>query len=216
MIKINLLPQKKKAREAQPGERDVVIGVLVLAAAFSGLYFGYQRGLQKKVKDLQTINGGLSADNDSKKATVAKQKDIEQVVTAEQEREAAITKLVKAKSVPAHLLQELGDIMTPGRMPTMTREMADRTSDGPKGDPNRRFSIDWDPKHVWITSFTEKSGAFTLQGGAQSDGDVTQLAKRLQASVYFQEVTPRGGERTTDQNGNITYYTWTITGKVVY
>jgi len=150
------------------------------------------------------------------RAQVEKQKDIEAVVTAEQEREAAITKLVRAKSVPAHLLQELGDILTPGRMPTMTREMADRTSDGPKGDPNRHFAVDWDPKHVWITSFAEKGGAFTLEGGAQSDGDVTQLAKRLQASVYFLDVTPRGGERTQDQNGNISYYTFTITGKVVY
>jgi hypothetical protein len=69
---------------------------------------------------------------------------------------------------------------------------------------------------VWISSFAEKSGVFTLAGGAQSDADVTQIAKRLQASVYFQEVTPRGGERTTDANGSVTYYQFTITGKVVY
>jgi type IV pilus assembly protein PilN len=216
MIKINLLPQKKKAREAQPGERDVAIGVIALAAAFGGIYFGYHRAQQKKLKDLETTNRGLEDDNASMRAQVEKQKDIEAVVTAEQERENAIQKLVKAKSVPAHLLQELGDVMTPGRMPTMTREMADRTSDGPKGDPNRRFALDWDPKHIWITSFAEKAGAFILEGGAQSDGDVTQLAKRLQASVYFQDVTPRGADRKTDTIGNITYYTFTITGKVVY
>ena len=57
---------------------------------------------------------------------------------------------------------------------------------------------------------------FTLEGGAQSDGDVTQLAKRMQASVYFQDVTPRGGERVTDGNGGVTYYKFNITGKVVY
>jgi type IV pilus assembly protein PilN len=216
MIKINLLPQKKKAREAQPGERDVVLGMVAIAGVFAAVYFGYHRAQQKKLKDLMATNGELSADNEGKRDQVAKQKDIEQVVTAEQEREAAIAKLVKAKSVPAHLLQEMGDMLTPGRMPTMTKEMSDRTSDGPKGDPNRRFAVDWDPKHVWITSFAEKDGAFALQGGAQSDGDVTQLAKRMQASVYFQNVTPTGAERTTDQVGNITYYTFTITGKVVY
>jgi type IV pilus assembly protein PilN len=216
MIKINLLPQKKKAREASPGERDVAVGILAVAGLFAAVYFGYHMKQAKKLKNLQHVNSELEADNASKRAQVDKQKDIEQVVTAEQEREAAIAKLVKAKSVPAHLLQELGDMLTPGRLPTMTREMADRTSDGPKGDPNRRFALDWDPKHVWITSFSEKSGAFILEGGAQSDGDVTQLAKRLQASVYFQEITPKGAERTTDQNGNITYYKFTITGKVVY
>jgi len=216
MIKINLLPQKKKAREASPGERDVALGILAVAAVFAGVYFGVHMKKAKKLKDLQHTNGELEADNQSKREQVDKQKDIEQIVTAEQEREAAIAKLVKAKAVPAHLLQEMGDIMTPGRQPTMTKEMAIRTSDGPKGDPNRRFALDWDPKHVWITSFAETGGVFTLQGGAQSDADVTQLAKRLQASVYFQSVTPKGAERTTEQNGNISYYTFTITGKVVY
>ena len=216
MIKINLLPQKKKAREATPGERDVALGVIAIAALFAGVYFGVHAKKAKTLKDLQHANGELEADNESKRATVEKQKDIEQVVTAEQEREGAIAKLVKAKSVPAHLLQEMGDILTPGRLPTMTKAMAVRVSDGPKGDPNRRFALDWDPKHVWITSFSEKGGKFVLEGGAQSDGDVTQLAKRLQASVYFQEVTPNGGERTTDQAGNISYYTFTISGKVVY
>jgi len=78
------------------------------------------------------------------------------------------------------------------------------------------LALDWDPKHVWITSFTETAGAFVLEGGAQSDPDVTQLAKRMQASVYFQEVTPRGGERLIDRDTGVTYYRFTITGKVVY
>jgi type IV pilus assembly protein PilN len=138
------------------------------------------------------------------------------VITAEQQREAAISKLVHAESVPANVMQELGDVLTPGRPPTMTSVMATRVSDGPQGDPNRRFAPDWDPKHVWITSFSEKGGAFTLEGGAQSDSDVSQLAKRLQASVYFADVTPSGAERTTDPNGNLTFYKFTITGKVAY
>lgn len=216
MIKINLLPQKKKAIETSPGERDVAIGMLAVAGVFTALYFGYHRGQAKKVHDLETVNRGIAQDNAAKKAQVDKQKDLESVVAAMTDREAAISKLVKAKSTPAHLMQELGDMMTPGRMPTMTQAMADRTSDGPKGDINRHIAPDWDPKHIWITSFAEKNGAFTLEGGAQSDGDVTQLEKRLQASVYFQDITPKGGERTTDANSNTTYYKFTITGKVVY
>lgn len=216
MIKINLLPQKKKAREASPGERDVALGMLAVAGIFAAVYFGYHRDQAKKVHDLENVNRGIVADNKAKQDQIDKQKDIGAVVAAQQDREAAINKLVKAKSVPAHLMQEIGDIMTPGRMPTMTKEMADRTSDGPKGDPNRHFALDWDPKHVWITSFTEKGGVFTLEGGAQSDGDVTQLAKRMQASVYFQNVTPKNAERTNDSNGNISYYKFTIEGKVVY
>ena len=50
----------------------------------------------------------------------------------------------------------------------MHARMAERVSDTNKGDPNRRFSLDWDPKHVWLTSFTLKGELFTLEGGAQS------------------------------------------------
>lgn len=216
MIKINLLPQRKPRRQADPGQQQVALGALVLIVGFAGLYFGYHRGLQKKWKDLRTTDVGLEQDNARKRAEVEKGKALQTVVDSAEERSKAIAKLVKAKAVPAHLLQEISDILTPGRSPTMTKEMAQRTSDGPKGDPNRRFDPTWDPKHVWIASFAEKGGAFTLSGGAQSDGDVTQLAKRLQASVYFMEVTPRGGERTTDAAGSVTYYSFTITGKVVY
>ena len=94
--------------------------------------------------------------------------------------------------------------------------MATRISEGPQGDPNRRLSLDWDPRHVWITSYTEKDGLFTLEGGAQSDPDVTQLAKRMQASVYFQDVSPRGGERVSDRTTGVSYYKFNITGRVVY
>jgi Tfp pilus assembly protein PilN len=216
MIRINLLPQKKKAREARPGEVDVLVGVLLLGLGVIGLYFGYHKQQVKQLEELRTQNQDLESDNAGLRDDVAKQKELDQVIVAEQQREASIGKLVRAESVPANLMQELGDVLTPGKPPTMTSSMAERVSDGTHGDPNRRFAPDWDPKHVWIISFVEKGGAFTLEGGAQSDGDVSQLAKRLQASVYFTDVTPRGGERTTDPNGTLTYYKFTITGKVAY
>ena len=47
-------------------------------------------------------------------------------------------------------------------------------------------------------------------------GELTQLMKRMQASAYFEDVTPSGGERITDKATAVTYYKFTITGKVVY
>ena len=40
--------------------------------------------------------------------------------------------------------------------------------------------------------------------------------KRLAASVYFEDVTPAGGERVADSTSGANYYKFTITGKVVY
>jgi len=216
MIKINLLPQRKPKRASEPGQRQVLGGVVVLAAAAALTFFAVHLPVSHDVATLKQTNDGLAADNAAKKKQLKDFDNLKKVVAAAEERSGAIDRLMKAKAVPAYLLQELADILTPGRMPTMSKAMATRISEGPQGDPNRRFALDWDPRHVWITSFTEKAGAFTFEGGAQSDADVTQLAKRMQASVYFEEVTPRGGERLTDRESGSTYYRFTITGRVVY
>jgi len=100
--------------------------------------------------------------------------------------------------------------------PTMTEDMVKRAGNGPESDPNKRFAADWDTTHVWVSSFTDAAGAFKLEGGAQAESDVTQLSKRLGASVYFQDVAPTGGERVADRDTGLNYYKFTITGKVVY
>jgi hypothetical protein len=92
-------------------------------------------------------------------------------------------------------------------------KLAGSTADS---DPNKRFQPDWDPAHVWMTSFVDTAGVFRLDGGAQSESDVTQLSKRLAASVYFMDVTPAGGDRMLDRESGLQYYKFTITGRVAY
>jgi hypothetical protein len=67
-----------------------------------------------------------------------------------------------------------------------------------------------------MSSFIDTNGSFKLEGGAQSESDVTQLSKRLAASVYFLDVTPAGGERVVDRETNLNYYRFTITGRLAY
>jgi hypothetical protein len=83
-------------------------------------------------------------------------------------------------------------------------------------DPNRGWAQGWDPKHVWIDSFEEVGGRFTLRGGAQSDSDMTQLALRLQASMFFTDVVPQQGDEALDRQSGASYYRFTISGRVVY
>ena len=118
--------------------------------------------------------------------------------------------------MPANVLQELGEILTANHLPTMTEEMARRTGNGPLSDPNRRYDLAWDPKHVWLTGFSDSKGDFKLEGGAQAEVDITQLSKRMEASVYFDNVSPSQEERVADKDTGIAYYKFTITGKVAY
>ena len=216
MIKINLLPQRKQKRAAEPGRAELGVGVGALFAASAVVFFAFH---QPAVADRDDVRGQVQDLQDANKRAQVATKDmpaLKAAVEAEERRAAAIDQLLGTVVVPDNLLHELGELLTPGRMPTMSREMEQRISDGPQGDPNRRFALDWDPKHVWITGFTLKGEDFTLEGGAQSEADVPQLAKRMQASVYFDQVTSPTSIRVDDRQTNITYYKFTITGKVVF
>lgn len=214
MIKINLLPARKPKRQAEPGQRDVAIGVAALIAAGAVTFFALHKPAQDELAQLKEANAQHAADLKRRKAKIKDLDELTAAVELAQERTSAIDKLIAARAVPAHMLHELGEILTPGRMPTMTDDTAAKVKD-PLRD-TFRLREDWDPRKVWITSITESKGVFTIAGGAESEADVTQLAKRLQASVYFEEVAPASGQQQAAKDSGVTYYSFAITGKVVY
>lgn len=217
MIKINLLPQRKPKRQAEPGQKDLALGMLALVALGAGVFFGLHRPYKNKLDNLEDANQSLRSTVKRQEATIEGPPTIAELrdsVQKANDQKATIDKLQAARAVPAHMLHELGEILTPGHMPTMLPEIANQVLD-PK---NETYRIDplWNAQHVWITRLAENKGEFVLEGGAESDADVTQLAKRLQASVFFENVNPKGGARITDKDTGITYYTFSISGKVVY
>ncbi|MEZ4362851.1 MAG: PilN domain-containing protein [Kofleriaceae bacterium] len=216
MIKINLVPQRKVKRVAEPGIKDVWIGVAAVLAVVAATVFLIDLPKRKELGQLREANRVMQREVNVLKENVKGYEELKKSSEAAQTRGEAIQMLLAAKIVPAHVLHELGEILTPGKLPTMTSEMARRTGTGPDSDPNRRLDLSWDPKHVWILNFSDKEGSFKLDGGAQSDGDVNQFAKRLQASAYFVDVTPMRSERVMEQGSNISYNRFTITGRLVY
>lgn len=217
MIRINLLPTRRVKRGGRrAGDEAAVrhflygVGALVLAglAVLLGIDLPkrfaleeYQGGAARLRLEISRQNRQLGGFAELQKAKV----------DAEARRQS-IERLMRAKVVPAHVLHELGEILTANRLPTMTSDMVRRTS----SDPNKRFQHDWDPTHVWLSGYSDSGGVFKLEGGAQSESDVTQLSKRLAASVHFMDVTPAGGERVMDQASGVNYYKFTITGRVAY
>jgi len=218
MIKINLLPQKraKRAQLNQPGQRDFVIGVVALAGVAAVVFFAVDQPRRSHLRDLRDANAALQGEINAKNAQLQGYAELKKAAQEADERAAAINRLIAAKVVPANVLQELGEILTANHLPTMTEEMALKTGNGPQSDPNKRFDLTWDPRHVWLTSYVDHAGDVRIEGGAQSEVDVTQLSKRLAASAYFADVAPASNERVTDNTTGLSYYKFLITGKVAY
>ena len=219
MIKINLLPQKRQRNRissSDPSSKHVMFGVIGLAAAGVAVVLLVDRPKRSKLNELAEANAQLDSDIQSKTQQLQGYEQLKESADKAKERYKSIQRLLATKVVPANVLHELGEIMMANKYPTMTEDMAKRTGSGPEGDPNKRFQADWDASHVWLSSFTDTGGAFKLEGGAQSESDITQLSKRLAASAYFVDVTPAGGERVADNQNGGNYYKFTITGKVAY
>ena len=220
MIKINLAPQRR-AKKRSPGVPDesmrpLAIGGAGLVAAALVVVLLVDRPKRTRLAELAESNDQLQGEIIAKNRQLEGYTELKKAADEAEERYRSIRRLNSAKVVPANVLHELGDILTTSKYPTMTEDMAKRTGSGPDSDPNKRFQADWDATHVWLSAFTDTAGVFKLEGGAQSENDVAQLAKRLAASVYFFDVTPAGGERVADTASGTNYYKFTITGKVAY
>lgn len=213
MIKINLLQEARSKRRTSSevqGEKNLLIGLGILALAAACVWAFIHRPLSNDIKKQKQINNSLTAENEKiEKRT----KDFNQ---RKKELEAALRQgesielLNGARATPAWLMWELSQILTPGKEPSLTPDMKRELED----NENLRWQSNWDPKHVWITSFSENKGAFTLTGAAQSDGDVTQLAHRLEASMFFDSVLPQSTNLKSSTNMN--FYEFMISGKVRY
>jgi len=217
MIRINLLPQKRarlRVATSSGASRDLIIGISSLVAAAALVFLLFDQPKRSRLRDLQDTNKQLGEQIGQKHQKLQGYDALKKEEEENNTKAAAINRLIGAQIVPANVLHELGEILTQNHLPTMTEDMTHKT--GNSGDPNKKFDLTWDPSHVWLTSFTDKSGDFTLEGGAQAEVDVTQLSKRLAASVYFWDVAPSRQERVGDKDSGITYYRFTITGKVAY
>ncbi len=223
MIRINLLPQKRSKRAQasaavrEPGTKDLVFGLAGIAIAAVAVFAIFDAPKRSRLSALRESNAQLQQEINAKQQQLIGFVAMKQAANEADERAKAINRLNSAKVVPANVLHELSQILSPVG-PTMTEDMTKKTGTGTESDPNKRFDLAWDSTHVWITSFTDsaKDGTFKLEGGAQAQIDIIQLSKRLQASAYFADVSQQSEERVTDRETGITFYKFVITGKVAY
>ena len=181
-------------------------------AAAAAVFFLVHSPMATELEELQQKNNSSKSQNDSLQQQVDALRDVEKINAALKTQAEAIGILNTARATPANFMFELSQIITPKGVPSMTDTMKARV----KSDANRQWSPDWDPKHVWINQFSETGGTFKLQGGAQADRDINELALRLQASVYFEGVRPTASSQARDTGSGVNYYQFTIEGKVKY
>ncbi len=213
MIRINLLPQKKRRVETGgSGELWVLAAVAALALEIVILFF-YHSSLEDDLDQERQTNAQIEAKIGASKKKVENHSKVTEELEGLRAREEAIVKLQRARTGPTAVLLETARILTPGRGPSIDPE---RLAQVRKEDPLAAFNPTWDTRRLWLTTFTEQSRALSVKGVARDAEDVSEFAKRMGLSDYFANIRLLPGASTRDAKTGLEVVHFALQAEVNY
>jgi type IV pilus assembly protein PilN len=213
VIRINLLPQKRKRAERTEGSQLWLAIVLVLLLAEVAGLFVFHGFKSEELADQERKNATLQSQIDQSKKSVANHAQVKEKLTQLRAREQAIAKLQSARSGPTAVLLELARILTPGRGPSVD---PDRLAQLRRDNPLAVFNPTWDARRLWLVRFVEEQRKVRLEGLARDGEDVSELARRMNLSSYFADVKLLPAKRQTDQKSGVELVNFSLEAKVKY
>ncbi|HSC87547.1 MAG TPA: PilN domain-containing protein [Polyangiaceae bacterium] len=213
MIRINLLPQKKRRIDAGSGGELWILaalGVVVLEIIALFFFNGYKEG---QLADELAENSKIQTKIQVSKNAVANQAEVKAELDRLRAREDAIAKLQSARTGPTAILLEISRLLTPGRGPSVDPEKLAQVR---RENPLAVYNPAWDPRRLWITEFVEESRLLRIKGVARDGGDVSELARRMILSDYFDDVRLLPARRTNDRDTSLEVVEFALEAKVNY
>jgi type IV pilus assembly protein PilN len=184
MIRINLLPQKKRAQRPEGSQLWMVVIMVLFLGEVAGL-FVYHGSKAEELNTQKRTNAALQGQIDHAKKAVANHAQVKAALATLRAREKAIAALQRARTGPTAMMLELARILTPGRGPSVAPEKLNEIRrDNPLADFNRN----WDARRLWLTQFVEDARHVRLTGRARDGEDVSELARRMGLSSFFEDV----------------------------
>jgi type IV pilus assembly protein PilN len=198
MIKINLLPNSRRASAAAGGQTWIWWAFAAVALEEVVGLFMFFRGKQQELEDWQRRNKELDAQIQISKDKVKDQPELRKKLSKLRAREEAISRLQSARTGPAAMLLEVGRLLTKGRGPTVAPEVLAKVQ---SDNPLAMMNSNWDTRRLWLTEFIEQSRTVRLRGRAIDGEDVSELARRMSLSAYFYDVKLLPAQRSVDKEG---------------
>lgn len=213
MIKINLLPRKRRAEQpATAGQGWLVVVMIGLLIEVSGL-FALHSFKDRELEAQKRKNAELSAQIEQSKRAVSNHPDVKQKLADLRAKEEAIASLQSARTGPTAVLLELARILTPGRGPTVDPVRLEQLK---RENPLAVYSPSWDSRRLWLLRFVEQSREVNIGGLARDGEDVSEFARRLGMSGYFENVRLLPGKRSTTSVGNLEVVEFELKAKARY
>lgn len=212
MIRINLLPQKRRRVEASGGESWVLVAVGLLALEIFALFF-YHTTLEDELSVENRRNSEVQAKIDASKKAVENHANVTTELTRLRAREDAIAKLQNARTGPTAVLLETARILTPGRGPSIDPEKLAQVR---RDNPLSAFNPTWDTRRLWLLAFKEESRKLQITGVARDAEDVSEFAKRMTLSDYFDKVRLLPASKGVDAETKLEVVRFALEAEVKY
>ncbi|MEZ4461891.1 MAG: PilN domain-containing protein [bacterium] len=175
MIRVNLLPIKQQRRRtAGKTQLGAFVVLLVLLIGVLGLVWVTTEA------ELSDLKEDVATNERDVKAAKAEVKDAEQLQKDRDEltqQLKILDELEKQRSGPVRVLDELQSMVSP------PRNEEDRFA-----QLRKNWNVEWDTRRLWIESFKETNGTFSLKGSAVNADDVAEFLQRLSTGQYFYDV----------------------------
>ncbi len=218
MLKINLLPQEKGRRAAASSSSVasmLIVGVVGSLVLLVGGLFLFHASQQHEVDEIREANTRTQAEIDSIKSRVSDHQKILDELAEIRRREEAIEQLQAARTGPTSMLVEISHILSPSNHPTADPPKVEECRSQPSCR-DRLWSPSWDTHRLWLGSFEEENRNVKIQGEGRTADDVGELMRRMQWSLYFQNIRLDRTESQTNTETRLPVQRFTITAKVRY
>jgi type IV pilus assembly protein PilN len=213
VIRVNLLPQKRrKAGSSGRGELWLVACLLGVALEIVGclVLFGQK---QDELAQQQDKNKALEGQIKQIKDVSKNHDQVKQKLVALRDREEAIAKLQSARSGPTAMLLEVARLLTPGRGPSVDPNELSKVR---RENPLQDYNVNWDPRRLWLVKFVENDRTVRLEGVARDGEDVSELARRMNLSTFFDDVQLLPAKRELEKESGLPMVAFKLEAKVRY
>ena len=205
MIRINLLPQgKKAAQSASSGSGQLWAGIYIVAAVIwmiglALVYFNYQSKLDEIRASNRRLDGEIAELRQRSEGLEEKQAQLER----SRRLEEVVAELNRARTGPLRVVMELSRVLSNPGGPTIDpAELARQRAINPYAG----YREGWDVKRLWMASFVEERRECRIQGGARTNEDVAEFLRRLTLSELFTSVVlNRTSEQGRDESATVNF-----------
>lgn len=215
MLKINLLPRGERRRPAAGSEAAsmLLVGVAGTLVLLIGGLFLFHATQQSQLDELRGRNQQVQGQIDAIKARVADHQKVLDELAEIRRREEAISQLQAARTGPTNMLVELSRILSPSGHPTADPLEIERLRQCCR---DQLWNQNWDPHRLWINSMEEDNRNVKISGEGRTPDDVGELMRRLQLSLYFQNVQLARTAGATTGESKLAVQQFTISARVRY